>query len=288
VPGSRLYIGSNDFYFLFVDDDGFSVRFPKEDSLDGPLVFERSTPTPTLTATMTPTSTGTTGPTITMTVSPTFTPTPTPEPLDCLRITNPSDFYYNTIILSWTPTLRAAYYKIDLIIRGNNYPFELNDNYVIIKAKDFEEWQAFVNIGTMFYRITAFDEYNNMIEDKTDWSDFTCYNKDVSLNDGSHSNDNSADPGCLLISNPPAFDFNTIILSWTPIRGADHYLFENKYRERVFKAIELKENWLRMKFAEEQWNILKVAGEIDFRISAVDIDGNVLDGPTAWSSFVCN
>jgi len=265
---------------------------------------------PTITGTWTPTVTMTLTPTITITptispdqteitptpddsvtptpfITPTQTPTITQEPLNCLAITNPSDFYYNTILLSWTPLFDAARYGIDIMIHGNSYPFNMNNNYIVIKANDLKEWQSFVNIGTLSYRVTAFDKNNVMIEEPTDWFDFSCHNTNVGANSGSPINNNTADPGCLRISSPKSFDYNTILLSWTPIQGADRYLIKYRYSTWVYQG-EIETNWLQASIPNQNiWNQFKNLGKIYYSITALDSFRNPIDGPTTWTSFDC-
>jgi len=265
---------------------------------------------PTLTRTMTPTLTMTITPTITVTqtispdqtkitptpgdsltptpfITPTQTPTITQEPLNCLTITNPSDFYYNTILLSWTPLFDAARYGMDIMIQGNSYPFNMTNNYVVIKANDIKEWQSFVNIGTISFRITAFDENNNIIEEPTDWFEFSCHNTNIGSNDGPPTNNNTVDPGCLRISSPPSFNYNTILLSWTPITGAAYYKLKYRYENWPFE-IKIRTNYLMVNIPDpDTWNIFRHIGTIHYTITALDPSRNVIDGPTEWSSFEC-
>jgi len=39
--------------------------------------------------------------------------------------------------------------------------------------------------------------------------------------------------------------------------------------------------------SEAHWSWFCDLGEIPFRVSAADADGNIIDGPTDWTSFVC-
>jgi hypothetical protein len=90
------------------------------------------------------------------------------------------------------------------------------------------------------------------------------------------------------VTNPPDFDYNTILLSWTSIEGSDHYIFENRYKGKVFASIDIRNNYYRLVYKQDQWNILKTASEIEYRVTAVDAGGNVIVGPTGWSIFRCN
>jgi len=290
ISGSELEIGANDYRFYFRDDEGNMVHSPASGTFSGPFVNPDATQTPTKTQTPTPIITQTQQPTKTETPTPDMTQTPTitpePEPLVCLTITNPSDFYYNTIILSWTPILDADYYQLELRVHDLPYIFILIDNYVMIIANDLSEWQSFVNIGTISYRITAFDEDNVMIEEPTDWFDFSCHNT-LNENNGLSINNNAADPGCLRVSSPPSFDYNTILLSWTPIQGVDRYLIKYRYSTWVFQG-EIETNWLQATIPNQNiWNQFKNLGKIYYSITALNSFGNPIDGPTAWTSFTC-
>jgi len=305
IMGSELNTGDNDYYFYFKDDEGNPVRLPKEGAFPGPYVNLDQTPTPTITIsptlTQSPKPTQTPQPTetptsyITSTPSPDITQTPTatstPEIPDCLYITSPPDFYYNTLLLSWTPIFEAEDYLFDIRIRGEEYSFVVWDNYVKITSQDLVEWQFFVGLGTMSFRVTALDESNEIIEGPTNWSDFTCYLSPMGTDIADFASNlepPAAEPGCLRISSPKSFDFNTILLSWTPIRGADHYLIKYRYSNWYFES-EVEDNWLRVIIPDQGvWKDFWELGKIHYSVSAVDLEGNVIDGPSSWSSFNCN
>ncbi|MBU1625915.1 PQQ-binding-like beta-propeller repeat protein, partial [bacterium] len=299
ISGSELNTGENNFRFYFRDDEGNMVHLPELGIFKGPTIYSYKTMTPTKTQspTLTYSQTLTQTPQKTKTLTPTLLPTPTitPEIQNCLCITSPSDFYYNSIILSWTPIIGVDHYVLDIMIQGNTYTFNYIDNYLKIIAQNLNDWQTFVNIGTLSFRITAYDATSNIIDGPTDWSDFACYSEMVGANISSpeerrqtwKSAPTNAEPGCLRISSPSSFDYNTILLSWTPIQGTDHYLIKYRYSNWFFEG-EVKDNWLRLIVPEQNiWNQVKDLGKIYYNIKALDSDGKVIDGPTGWSSFTC-
>jgi hypothetical protein len=81
ISGNNLNVGSNNFYFLFSDDESNSTRLPSTGTFNGPNVSNQNTPTPTDTGTtITPTPIETETPVETvspsLTETPAFTPTP--------------------------------------------------------------------------------------------------------------------------------------------------------------------------------------------------------------------
>jgi len=278
VPGIELNDSKNEYYFIFNDDEGNSVRYPMTDSFSGPSINASLTATLTTTETKTPVQT----PVETRTVTPSITPTP---PDECLYITNPPDFYHNTVLVSWTPIINASYYKIDYVLNGIRYAAELSDNFIRVNLRYEDEWRQFVEVGALPFRVTAYDSSDYVIDGPTRWFRIVCqpdyehFSSVVSFE--------KADPGCLRISNPPNFYQNTILLSWTPVKRVDHYLFEYIYKGEIYTA-DLKQNWLRLIVNEgEVWNIFTSFVKIEFRVSAIDSDGNIIDGPTDWFNFTC-
>jgi hypothetical protein len=175
---------------------------------------------------------------------------------------------------------------LDIAIKGKVYSLDdLKDNWITVTAENPEEWNIYVSLGTMNYRVTAHNENNEIIGGPTEWVEIACYATPHSSS--SSPPDLSIAPGCLRISSPDHFDYNTILLSWTPIRGADNYLIRYRYSNWFFDA-ELEDNWLRVISSDqEQWQSLASLGKIYYSVSALDSDGNVIAGPTAWSSFIC-
>jgi hypothetical protein len=211
------------------------------------------------------------------------------EQSGCLQVTSPSDFYYNLVQLTWTKITYADHYLFEYKVGNYIYSLELNDNYLSLIASDRAQWSLFVTVGAIQYRISAIDSNNNIIEGPTDWAEFRCYtyhqserlNKKTNVDTG-----NQADPGCLQITNPPAFHYNTILLAWIPIKGTDHYLFEFQFADK-FYSIDIENNWLRI-IADnpDNWKFLCILGSIAFRVTAIDSQGNVIDGPTNWDIFI--
>ncbi|MBU1626600.1 hypothetical protein KKB18_04450, partial [bacterium] len=75
-----------------------------------------------------------------------------------------------------------------------------------------------------------------------------------------------AEPDCLRTSNPASFDYNTILLSWTPINGAVQYKFKYRYSNWFFEA-NVEDNWLRLIAPDENiWNQVKDLGNIYYSI----------------------
>ena len=290
ISGYELNVGDNNFYFLFVDDDGFSAKLPADGSFNGPQVFEDPAQTATMTAFMTPTSTAATSPTNTYvpTYYPTCTPTPTttPEHENCLTVTSPQNYYYNTLLLSWSPVYGADHYIFYYLVNGELLSFNLYNNQIYITPQNEIEWELFVNLGTIPYVVVAVDADDNMIYGPTDIAHFTCHPINTPLILETNFNQ-FASPGCLRITSPSEFHYNTILLSWTPINGAAYYKMKYRYSTWVFDT-EVEENWLRIIIPdEESWNALKALEKISYSITAFDEYSNVIDGPTPWASFKC-
>jgi outer membrane protein assembly factor BamB len=294
ISGYELNVGNKEYYFFFSDDENNYVRLPDEGYFNGPLVTSGSTPTPEVTitpsATLIKTPSVTPTPNITETatiiLTPIITPTLTETPIeDCLRITSPSDFYYNTVLLSWTPVIGAKSYSVELNINDSIYPFDLGQNYVIVFAHSRIEWQSFVDIGEMKYRVTALDISDEVIKGPTDWVKFKCFAESDEPTDYVPQ---AADSSCLRISSPSEFYYNTILLSWTPVNGAAKYKFKYRYSTWIYEA-DIEQNYLRLIAPDETtWNNIKELGKIFFSVTAIDANGNIIDGPTPWTSFVCN
>jgi outer membrane protein assembly factor BamB len=248
------------------------------------------TQTPTSTPNPSDTQTQTRTPVPTISQTPTNTPSPTGTPQKCLRIACPTDFYYNTVLLSWTPIYEAEYYKFECAIAGNVYTFDIYDNNVKIIARNAAEWQSFIDVGAIFYRVTAIDVAGNKIDGPTNIVSFRCkpgYTRSTEQWKDNESLMQGSNTVCLRIANPDEFYFNTIILSWTPIYEADHYLMEYKFNDKVYSA-ELKDNYLRLLIPDKNlWSAITLLGPIPFRITAVDAGGNAIEGPTDWSVFSC-
>jgi len=125
-------------------------------TFEGPSVFESVSPTSTCTPTLKGTEYFTSTPYLTppnITQSPTLTPTPlSASNTGCLEITNPSIFYYNLILLTWTSIFGADHYRLEAEIDSEIYTFDnLLDNSLKIKVDSLSEWQNFINIGRMQY-----------------------------------------------------------------------------------------------------------------------------------------
>jgi len=289
IYGYELNIGQNEFYFYFADNEYNYVRLPSEGTFEGPFVEVGITPTPEGTITITPTMTITETPSLTetpqktLTATVTTTPTDT-EPLDCFRITSPSDFYYNSIILSWTPVINVDKYRLYVFINKNLHFIDLENNYLTIISQDEVEWNFFVNLGTVYYLVQAMDADGNVIVGPTDVSSFTCY---FNQNGSSDNFNKPAQPGCLTISSPPEFYYNTVILSWTPINGAYSYKLKYRYSTWVFEGY-VEENYLRIIAPDPAtWDALKSVGTIHYSVTTLDSEGNIIDGPTEWEGFSC-
>jgi len=283
ILGVELKNGINDFYFQFSDDENNPVRLPEEGSFDGPNVDVGTTLTPKESITITQIFTQTPNNSLTQTPKITATPTDS-QPLDGFRITAPSDFYFNTVILSWTPVINSDYYRLYFFINNKLQFIELKNNYLTLSAQNEIEWSFFVNIGTIYYVVYALDDEDNVIEGPTDVAYFNCY-----FNQNGSSNDfiTSAEPGYLTLSSPSEFYYNTIILSWAPIEGASTYKLKYRYSTWVFEGI-LEDNYLRIIISDPAtWDALKSIGTIYYSVAAIDSEGYVIDGPTGWEGFSC-
>jgi len=247
---------------------------------------DKLTPTPTLTQTNNPTETAT--PTISETL--TLTPTVTSTPDDCeLIITNPYDYYKPSFLLSWGPiySVDDTHYLIELKIRDEIHTFDgFEKNWINVTASTDKEWQFFVSLGEMEYRVSAHDENHEIISGPTEWANFRCYGTGPMQPAKSH--ELTTEPGCLRISSPDVFDYNQILLTWTPIHGAEQYTFKYRYSTWIFEA-EVENNWLRVISSnEKEWQNLVDLGKIFYSISALDSEGKMIDGPTSWTSFTCH
>lgn len=173
VIGKNLNLGDNEFYFLF-GVNGQNVQLPEKGVFKGPFVENNSAiPTPTITATVTATLTATL--TATPTATPTVTDTPIPVGGECLQITGPARFYYNTILLSWTNINDANYYIADIEINDSFYKFTFVDSWIRIVANNSEDWRSYVDLGIISFRITAVDKKNNIIGGPTNWVEIVCF-----------------------------------------------------------------------------------------------------------------
>lgn len=92
-----------------------------------------------------------------------------------LLVSSPPEFYYNTILISWTPVPEADHYILECQIGGDTASLELTDNYLRLIAADEAQWSCFVALGTMQYRISALDATDFVLDGPTDWADCTCY-----------------------------------------------------------------------------------------------------------------
>ncbi len=162
VSGFDLNIGNNEYYFLFNDNEGNTVRLQVTGTYSGPYVNKSST------STMTPTLTQT------QTITETATPTITSTPQDRLRIQSPENFYYNTILLFWTPITNTDHYILELNMHGDIYPFDIYESWLRLTIDNSHDWQWFVDFGPITYRVSAVDEHGNIITGPTDWTTFMC------------------------------------------------------------------------------------------------------------------
>jgi len=271
ISGYDLKIGKNHYYFLFRDDELNEIRHPLNDSFEGPEIYPLITFTPTTTSSVTSTPSSTV----------------TPVLKSCFRVSSPQEFHFNTIILSWFKVEDADHYQFEYILQGNKFSLDIVNNWVRLIANSDYDWKLYESFGPVLYRVSAYDSNGNIIEGPTDWSVFSC--KQNTLNSSSKEMIvTGADPGCLQITNPGHFYFNSIVLSWTPIRGTDHYILEYKYRENIH-TLETRNYWFMSIFTNvEIWEVLKSTGALEFRVSAIDSNGNLIDGPTEWSEFTCH
>jgi len=209
---------------------------------------------------------------------------------DCLVITSPPDFYYKSVILSWTPIIDGVdHYILEYSIGGQNGIIRLNDNWLRLEASDWSEWEVFASAGYINYRVSAVDADEIAIEGPTDWATFRCY---LHTNDIANSLEerisalNRVQPECLIACNPPDFYYNTVLLSWTPIIGADHYKLNFVVIDRPF-SMDIKNNWFRMTASnQDQWLFFVNIASIAYNIEAYDPDNNLIAGPTIWNLFV--
>ena len=209
------------------------------------------------------------------------------EPVEpgCLTIGSPPDFYYNTVLLSWTSIISAEDYVLEYKVGGESGSLILKDHWLQITASDWMEWELFVSVGTIEYRVTARDGNANTIDGPTEWAEFTCYRyKKGEM--GRRAGVFGVDPDCLSVCNPPGFYYNTILLSWTPINGADFYRLNMLVMENPI-TIDIEENWFRIVADNPyHWEFLVKLMSIAFNVEAFDSGGNLIAGPTEWSLFI--
>lgn len=317
ITGDELSYGENGYNIIFSDSDLNSVSI----SDTGPFVYEQTELTPTLTPTssfseITPTYTPTITPTSsseitltytptvtasptytpTVTISPTYTPiltstptatitpTLTPQHQEYFYITSPEVFYYNSLILTWTKVSGVHHYRFHYLLHGLKYIIDLENNYLAISVENKNDWNLFSKLGTIVYWISAHDEFDNEISVPTEKASFTCL---WEFENNETSNLPKAPAGCLELTSPQEFHYNTILLSWTPIEGALNYNFKYKYNDWMFEA-KIENNFLRVISPNMQtWDILKNIDKIYYSITALDADGNAIDGPTSWEWFEC-
>jgi len=272
ITGYELSPGNHDFFFQFVDQGGGAAQSPAEGKFNGPLVYLGSTPTET--------------PTPTTTLTPTVTPTP---PI-FIKIASPEDFYYNTILLSWNPVPNAAYYEFECQLPGGTYSFPLADNWLRLIVKSYEEWEYFVGLGKVYYRVRAYDSDRKVIVGPTDFASFVCLplnGKLIRDNPASARITDSQPSGYLQIASPPDFYFNTLLLSWTPIEDAAYYQIEYISFEKIYSAI-VNDHFVRLTFPDqEKWGDFVSLGDVIYRVSAYNEGGYRIEGPTSWKTFVC-
>lgn len=179
---SNLQAGSGCYYDVYANYFYDVYPTPTPTITDTP-----GTPTMTETATITPTITET--PTITATPSetPTITPTPTNTDgadADCLSVANPHVFEYKyQIPLSWTPTIGAAVYMVEV---SPTYPPYLNsvsyvaDNWLFTEVPNYKTWKDlvdFTNNNAVYFRVSAYDDQSNQIGETTDWWQIICQSR---------------------------------------------------------------------------------------------------------------
>ncbi|MBU1628458.1 hypothetical protein KKB18_13900, partial [bacterium] len=206
-----------------------------------------------------------------------------------MKIASPEYFYYNTVLLSWTPIHEADHYQFDCMIRDQIHSFSLPDNWLRLVANNEEEWDYFVSLGSIAYRVTALDSLGNIVRGPTEIAYFTCYNQAVTQIPPKYSTilNQDLNPEHLDIANPPDFYYNTLLLSWTPIQNTHHYLLEYTFSNRLFK-LEVTDNWLRLIFTNtQQWKNLVDVGPITYRVTAINSQYQEIGAPSDFSSFVC-
>lgn len=94
-------------------------------------------------------------------------------------------------------------------------------------------------------------------------------------------------PNDIIITSPPDFYFNTILVTWTPVDGADRYFFEYAIGGSVF-SLEWHDTWLRLIAGDQAgWAGYVSLGTINYRVSALDALGTVINGPTEWATCTC-
>jgi hypothetical protein len=262
-----------------------------------PTLQDTPTITPTLTPTfdITPTITQTSNPTmeitptLTPTVFPTITPTPTPE--DKLIITSPEDFYFNTLLLTWTPMKGTAHYQFDIWIGGNKHTYFLRNNWLRMIAIDRYEWLSFVNLGTIPYKVTALDDTRKIIGSSSDMAFFTCFEQQLKTKNMEKSMSDkrtqAQTTGSLVLTSPPDFYYNTLLLTWTQLTDAAFYQFDIMLGGSSY-SFYFRDNRIRLiAGSEDEWQVFVSIGSATYRVTAYDDQGNVLDSPTDWASFTC-
>jgi len=212
------------------------------------------------------------------------------KPIKSLRMTCPEYFYYNTILLSWTPIFKADHYRLTYIIGGEENSSEISDNWFRFAADNHESWEYYVDRSPVKYRITALDKRNNIIDSLDNYEYFTCLSSNNDISDISKRRNNfdeGMDPGTLRLNNPPDFYYNTLLFSWTPIREVDHYIFTISYPNTILH-FEVEDCWFKLIFTEEEWNYIASIKPFACQVMAIDNRDNVIVGPTRYSYFNCN
>ncbi|MBN1593736.1 MAG: right-handed parallel beta-helix repeat-containing protein [Candidatus Coatesbacteria bacterium] len=99
----------------------------------------------------------------------------TAPPTCTIIVTSPPDFFYNTILLTWTPVEEANHYYFEYSIGGGQAALEWGDTYLRLIAGDQPGWNGYVGLGTMYYRVSAMDASGKIIDGPTEWFPCTCY-----------------------------------------------------------------------------------------------------------------
>jgi len=56
----------------------------------------------------------------------------------------------------------------------------------------------------------------------------------------------------------------------------------------VEKEFTVVENFVQLNVASKnEWISFENLGKVAYKVSAVDLDGNMIAGPTEWASFIC-
>jgi hypothetical protein len=211
-------------------------------------------------------------------------------PTTNLAIASPNYFFYNTILLSWTPIANAANYQFDCMVDGKIYSSKVSGNWMRLIADNRAEWDFYTSLGSIPYRVTALDSKGNIISGPTDIVYFTCYdvvNPDLFGAKMQVPKIPQFTTGNIRVANPPDFYNNTILLSWSAIYKANNYMLEIKYSGNSF-SMNVNDNWLRLIAKDTtQWKAMTTIGNMQYRVTAIDSDGNVIKGPTDWFGFKC-